>query len=100
MADNGGIDPARPHLPRCIGAAAIGDVLQPDAGAQLDQFPHEMADMGVAGRAIGDLPGPGAGGGEKTLKILGREILVHGQIIGLRGDLGDRGEGGFVIHRQ
>jgi hypothetical protein len=85
-------------LPRHVRAAAEGDVLQPDAGAALQQFAHEMADVSDPRRAVGHLPGAALRLLDVAAQVLTGETGTHRQVIGLGGDLRGRDEGPLVVH--
>jgi hypothetical protein len=50
-----------------------------DAGLVLQQLDGEMRDAAGAGRAAGQLAGPGLGGGEEALEVADAELAVDHQ---------------------
>ena len=99
LADEAGVEPPGGDVAGHVGAAAVGDVLHPHPGHGLHQLPHEVADMGDAGGAEGDLAGPPLRLGQEAAQVAGREARAHAQHIGRAGELGDRQQQ-VVVERQ
>ena len=86
------------HAGDRIGGALVGDVLDIDAGPQLEQFGREVGGIAVPGRAVIELAGIRPGVGDKLRHRSRRECRMNDEHLIVLRDLGDRSEDfGWIV---
>lgn len=88
------------EIGRALSAAAIGDVLQPDAAAQREELHGQMLRRADAGGAVGHRLGSCARGGDKVGGRLHGMAGIGGKDEGILRQHADEGEAVQRIERQ